>query len=76
MRNTARSLALALSVFVVSSSLPASAAEPIRKESIRDRERATPMVIFKRIVKRLFGISTNEELQGPPPAPTTATTNP
>jgi hypothetical protein len=69
MRNTTRSLALALSVVILSSSLPAFAAEPIQKERVRNR--ATPMVIFKLIVKRLFGISTNESVGGPPPAPMT-----
>jgi hypothetical protein len=69
MRNTTRSFALALSVVVLSSSVTAFAAEPIRKEGIRDRERPTPMVIFKRVVKRLFGISTNEAPIAPIPAP-------
>lgn len=71
MRNTTRSLALALSVVILSSSVTAFAAEPPRKEGIRDRERPTPIVIFKRIVKRLFGISTNEDIAGPKPNPTT-----
>jgi hypothetical protein len=68
MRNIVRSLALTLTVVVLSSSLPASAAEPHRKDGSRDR--ATPIMIVKRIIRKIIGITTLEDLGGPKPAPT------
>ena len=60
-----RTLAFALAVVILSSSLPAMALEPQTDPRMRDR--ATPIVIIKRIVKRLFGISTNEDISIPKP---------
>ena len=67
MRNIVRSLALTLTVAVLSSSLPAFAAAPSRKDGAR--ERATPIVIVKRIIKKIIGITTLEDLTGPKPSP-------
>jgi len=65
MRHTVRAFAVALSVFVLSSSLPAFGAEMTRDRSIR--ERPSPILIIKRIVKRLFGISSETDLSEPHP---------
>ena len=71
MRHTVRAFVFVLSVVLLSSSLPASAAEQSRDRVVR--ERATPVVIVKRIIKRFFGIMSNEEMTPPHPAPTTTT---
>ena len=65
MTRNIRTLAFALAVVVLSSSLPALALEPQQEPRLRDRP--SPIVIIKRIVKRLFGISTNEDVTIPKP---------
>jgi hypothetical protein len=74
MRQTVRALAFTLSVVILSSSLPALGAEPLRDRSTR--ERSTPTLVIKKIMKRFFGITSNEELTPPHPAPANATTTP
>ncbi len=69
MRHTVRAFVFVLSVVVLSSSLPAAAAEQVRDRGMRERE--TPIVVVvKRLIKRFFGITSNEEMTPPHPAPT------
>jgi hypothetical protein len=66
---TVRTLALVLSVVVLSSTLPALAATRTQDREVGARDRSSITVIVKRIVKRIFGIATMEEIGGPKPAP-------
>jgi hypothetical protein len=66
MTKSIRTLSLAVAVTVLSSSMPAFAAQ----QDSRPRpgiERPSIVVIVKRIVKRVFGITTNEDITIPKP---------
>ncbi|HKR66774.1 MAG TPA: hypothetical protein VJZ00_23815 [Thermoanaerobaculia bacterium] len=65
MRSITRSFALALSLVILSSSLPVFAAEPRVKD--RSGEHPSIVVVVKRLVKRLFGITTNDDMTVPKP---------
>jgi hypothetical protein len=69
---TVRTLALILSIVVLTSSLPAFGADRAQDRDTRVRDRSSITVIVKRIVKRLFGIATDDGISVPKPDPSAA----
>jgi hypothetical protein len=66
MRSITRALVVVLTVSILATTVPADAAERARGSRLRDRETGV-VVVIKRIMKRFFGVGTDEGISDPKP---------
>jgi len=66
MRSIIRTLSVAATITILSSTLPAAAAARTQEPRLGDRD-ASVVIVIKRIVKRFFGIASNDQLTVPTP---------